>query len=294
MPVSVIHFFEVIYVQQDNAKRTSIALLPGSYYAGTGTAANNSTVQINGAPVNTEATLVEGMDATNPIGQGLVQFNQPGADSVQEFSVMTSNYPAEFGQAGGGIINLTMKSGTNQFHGTAYEYFVNEFLDAGQPFTTNGNGGLLRPETRRNDFGGTLGGPVWIPKVYNGHNKTFFFFNFEQYRENTIVNNVPLTVPTAAYRAGDFESALDGRILGTDPTGAPIEEGEIYDPATNHAAPNGQIVRTPFTNNTIPMSRLDPVSLAIQNLVPMPNLPGLTGLSGKPTLPGLGGFPGFG
>ena len=143
-----------------------IALLPGSYFAGTGTSANNSTVQINGAPVNTEATLVEGMDATNPIGQGLVQFNQPGADSVQEFSVMTSNYPAEFGQSGGGILNVTMRSGTNQFHGTAYEYLVNEFLNAGQPFTTNGNGGLLRPETRRNDFGGTVGGPVWIPKVY--------------------------------------------------------------------------------------------------------------------------------
>ena len=98
-----------------------VALLPGSYYAGTGTSANNSTVQINGAPVNTEATLIEGMDATNPIAQGLVQFNQPGSDSVQEFSVMTSNYAAEFGQSGGGIMNITMKSGTNQYHGTAYD-----------------------------------------------------------------------------------------------------------------------------------------------------------------------------
>ncbi len=247
-----------------------IALLPGSYYAGTGTAANNSTVQINGAPVNTEATLVEGMDATNPIGQGLVQFNQPGADSVQEFSVMTSNYPAEFGQSGGGIINLTMKSGTNQFHGTVYEYLVNEFLDAGQPFTTNGHGGLLRPETRRNDYGGTVGGPVWIPKVYNGHNKTFFFFNFEQYRLTQNVIPTPISVPTAAYRQGNFGAALLGTQLGTDPLGRPIYGNEIYDPQSVFTAGNGASVADPFLNNSIPLTRIDPVAMNIQNLLPQP------------------------
>jgi hypothetical protein len=246
-----------------------IALLPGSYYAGTGTAANNSTVQINGAPVNTEATLVEGMDATNPIGQGLVQFNQPGADSVQEFSVMTSNYPAEFGQSGGGIINVTMKAGTNQFHGTVYEYLVNEFLDAGQPFTNNGNGGLIRPETRRNDFGGTIGGPVWIPKVYNGHNKTFFFFNFEQYRLTQNVIPTPISVPTAAYRQGNFGAAELTTQLGTDPLGRPIYGNEIYDPQSVFTA-NGESVANPFPNNAIPLTRIDPVAMNIQNLLPQP------------------------
>ncbi len=251
-----------------------IALLPGSYFAGTGTAANNSTVQINGAPVNTEATLVEGMDATNPIGQGLVQFNQPGADSVQEFSVMTSNYPAEFGQSGGGILNVTMRSGTNQFHGTAYEYFVNEFLDAGQPFTTNGHGGLLRPETRRNDFGGTVGGPVWIPKVYNGRNRTFFFFNFEQYRLTQNVIPTAISVPTAAYRQGNFSSALLGAPLGTDPLGRTIFGNQVYDPSTVRTV-NGQSVTDPFPSNTIPMTRMDPVALNIQNLLPGPTNPSL-------------------
>lgn len=251
-----------------------IALLPGSYYAGTGTSANNSTVQINGAPVNTEATLVEGMDATNPIGQGLVQFNQPGADSVQEFSVMTSNYPAEFGQSGGGILNVTMRSGTNQFHGTAYEYWVNEILNAGQPFTNNGNGGLVRPETRRNDFGATFGGPVWIPKVYNGHNKTFFFLNFEQYRLTQNVIPTPISVPTAAYRQGNFGSALLGAQLGTDPLGRPIFGNEIYDPNTVRTV-NGQSITDPFPNNTIPLSRMDPVALNIQNLLPGPTNPNL-------------------
>ncbi|HEY6346674.1 MAG TPA: TonB-dependent receptor [Bryobacteraceae bacterium] len=250
-----------------------VALLPGSYYIGTGANANNSTVQINGAPVNTEATLVEGMDATNPIAQGLVQFNQPGADSVQEFSIMTSNYPAEFGQSGGGIMNVTMKSGTNQFHGTAYEYLVNEFLNAGQPFTSNGHGGLLRPETRRNDFGGTIGGPIWIPKLYNGRNRSFFLFTFEQYRLNQNVIPTAISVPTAAYRQGNFGAALLNA-SGTDPLGRPIMGNEIYDPATAQTV-NGQLVTNPFPNNTIPMTRMDPVALAIQNLVPQPTNPNL-------------------
>ena len=250
-----------------------VALLPGSYYIGTGANANNSTVQINGAPVNTEATLVEGMDATNPIAQGLVQFNQPGADSVQEFSVMTSNYPAEFGQSGGGIMNITMKSGTNQFHGTAYEYLVNEFLNAGEPFTSNGHGGLLRPETRRNDFGVTVGGPVWIPRVYNGKNRSFFFFTFEQYRLRQNVIPTPISVPTAAYRQGNFSAALLAT-SGMDPLGRPILGNEIYDPATVQTV-NGQLVTNPFPNNTIPMSRMDSVALAIQNMVPQPTNPNL-------------------
>jgi hypothetical protein len=252
-----------------------IALLPGSYFAGTGASANNSTVQINGAPVNTEATLVEGMDATNPIGQGLVQFNQPGADSVQEFSVMTSNYPAEFGQSGGGILNVTMRSGTNRFHGTAYEYWVNEVLDAGQPFTTNGNGGLLRPETRRNDYGATFGGPVWIPKLYDGHNKTFFFLNFEQYRLTQTVIPTAISVPTPAYRQGNFSAALlSSKSLGTDPLGRSIFGNEVYDPATVRTV-NGQSVTDPFPNNTVPVSRFDPVALAVQNLLPQPTNPTL-------------------
>src|SRR5262249_41569055 len=156
-----------------------VALLPGSFYAGTGANALNSAVRINGAPTNTEVILVEGQDATNPLGQGLVQQNQQGADSIQEWTVQTSNFAAEFGQAGGGIMNVTMKSGTTQFHGTGYLYLVNEDLNAGQPFTDSGSGHLLRQKPRRSDYGGTMGGPVWIPKLYDGRNKTFFFFGYE-------------------------------------------------------------------------------------------------------------------
>jgi hypothetical protein len=238
-------------------------LVPGGIFA------PDSTVRINGAPQNTHSLRVEGQDSTNMTMTAFGSQNQPSVDSIQEFAVQTSNYAAEFGQAGGGIFIATMKSGTNQFHGTGYDYFVNEDLNASTPFSN------VKPRARRNDYGVTFGGPVWLPRIYDGHNKTFFFYNFEQFRENTIVNNVPLTVPTPAYRSGDFATALTGRTLGTDPLGRPISEGEIYDPTTNHVAPNGQTVRDQFPNNAIPQSRLDPVSLAMQSLVPQPNRPGL-------------------
>jgi hypothetical protein len=88
-----------------------------------------------------------------------------------------------------------MKSGSNQFHGSGYDYYVNEFLNAGTPFTNDGNRHLLRPRQRRNDYSFSVGGPVWIPKVYNGHDKTFFYINWEQFRETTRFNNLALTMP---------------------------------------------------------------------------------------------------
>src|SRR5437016_4853176 len=184
---------------------TVVALMPGSALV---QGATGPTVRINGGVSNSEILLVEGMDATNSLGQGASQQNQPGTDSIQEWAVQTSNYSAEFGQAGNAIMNVTMKSGTNQFHGSAYDYFVNEFMNAGQPFTNDGQGNLIRTKSRRPDWGFTLGGPVWIPKVYNGRNRSFFFFNWEEYRNNTNVLPPAQTVPVDAYRQGNFSAAL--------------------------------------------------------------------------------------
>src|SRR6185503_7869928 len=97
------------------------------------------TVRINGGVNNSQTMLVEGMDASNSLGQGASQQNQVGVDSVQEFAIQTSNYAAEFGQAGSAIMNITMRSGTNGFHGSAYEYFVHEKLNAGQPLLNVNN-----------------------------------------------------------------------------------------------------------------------------------------------------------
>ena len=148
---------------------SAMNVLPGTTWT------PDSSIRVNGQEGNTSALRVEGQDATNTITRSLTSTNSPSVEAIQEFALQTSSYAAEFGQAGGGLFNFTMKSGTNQLHGSAYDYFANEALNAGVPFTNNGNGGLLRPRQRRNDYGFSLGGPVFIPKVYNGHDKTFFF-----------------------------------------------------------------------------------------------------------------------
>jgi Carboxypeptidase regulatory-like domain len=250
-----------------------VALLPGAYYQPLTTGFDvGPTVSINGSPAGSETLLIDGMDATNILGQGANEQNQPGMDSIQEWTVQSSNYAAEFGQAGSAVMNVTMKSGTNQFHGSLYEYFQNEFLNAGQPFTSTSTG-LLRPEQRRNDYGLTMGGPIWIPKVYNGKDKTFFFFSWEQFLQSQTILPGAFSIPTNAYRNGDFSSAVaaaGNTNLGNDPLGRPIFANEIYDPNTRSVAPNGEIVTNPFPNNVIPASRFDPVALKVQSMLPQP------------------------
>ena len=145
-------------------------LIPGGIYVG------DNVVRLNGTPSNTQALRVEGQDSTNYTWVNAASQNQPSVDSIQEFAVQTSNYAAEFGKAGGGVFIVTMKSGNNQYRGSAYDYLVNDALNASTPFLN------VKPVARRNDYGFNGGGPVWVPKVYDGHNKTFFFYNFEQFR----------------------------------------------------------------------------------------------------------------
>lgn len=253
----------------------SMVLIPGVNYAA------NFTMVVNGAPSNTAAYRLEGLDNTNHTVSYALQENQPSADAIQEVAIQTSNYAPEFGTAGGGLFNLTMKSGTNGFHGTGYEYFVNEDLNAAYPFTNDGFGNKVKPRNRRNDFGGTLGGPVWIPKVYNGRDKTFFFFSYEQYRESNGYNP-NITLPTAAYQRGDFSAISPnggtgfnpnlgvpgGPLPSTDALGRSIFANTIYDPASRQVAANGVAYANPFPNNMIPQARFDSTALAIQKLFP--------------------------
>ncbi len=108
-----------------------------------------------------------------------------------------------------------------------------------------------------------------FPKIYNGRDKTFFFFNYEMYRDQVDTNNGFRTVPNAAERGGDLSSLLTGTQIGTDPLGRPIMNGAIYDPATTRTV-NGQVVRDPFPNNQIPVGRYDPVATKILALIPNP------------------------
>ncbi|HWF07504.1 MAG TPA: TonB-dependent receptor [Bryobacteraceae bacterium] len=248
-----------------------VALLPGAFYQPS-PSFTGPTVRINGGVSGSEKILIDGMDGTNILGQGANQQNQPGMDSIQEWTVQTSNYAAEFGQAGSAVMNVTMKSGGNRYHGSGYEYLQNEDFNAGQPFTNSGNGHLVRPTQRRNDYGFTLGGPVRIPKLYNGRDKTFFFFSWEQFLQSQNFLPGTFSVPTNAYRNGDFSAAITAsgaRNLGTDPLGRPIISDTIYDPRTARLV-NGQLVTDPFPGNIIPPGRIDPVAKKIQALIPSP------------------------
>jgi hypothetical protein len=250
-----------------------VSLLPGSYVQPSAPF-TGPTVRINGGVTGSEKVLIDGMDGTNILGQGANQQGQPGMDSIQEWTVQSSNYSAEFGQAGSAVMNITMKSGTNQFHGSVYDYFKNEVLNAGQPFTVlpGSPNEHVRPFGRYNDYGLTMGGPVWIPKVYNGRNRTFFFFSWEEFSLNQNFLPGTFTVPTPAYRSGNFGPAITAagsRNVGTDPLGRAIIANTIYDPSTLQIV-NGQRVTNPFPNNTIPTTRFDPVATKIQNLIPLP------------------------
>jgi hypothetical protein len=247
-------------------------LSPG--VAGSGSNPTNSNpgdvANVNGLQASTFRVQVEGQDATSQNDIGWTStVAQPSVDMIQEFSLQTSNFAAEFGQIGGGMYNFTTRSGTNDLHGTGYEYFTNEDLDAYRPFT------YANPRSRKNDFGGTVGGPVWIPKVYNGRNRTFFFFNYEVYRNTVNTAGNFITVPTAAMRSGDFSQILTGKSLGADPLGRSIPENTIYDPNSARSV-GGQLITDPFTGNIIPPSRIDPVAAKIQGLIPTPTNAGLT------------------
>lgn len=247
-------------------------LTPGAAFTATG---NTFYVRVNGAPANSETIRVEGMEADNTLQPGSPHQTQVSVEAMQEVSVQTSNFAAEYGQVSGGLFNFTMRSGTNQYHGSLYDYFTNEDLNAGIPFTDSGHGHLLRPPTHKNDFGGSVGGPVRIPKVYDGRNKTFFFFNWESYIQRTTTVGGIFTVPTDAMRKGDFSSILTNRTLATDPLGRAIQENVIYDPMTEQTV-SGRIVRDPFPGNTIPANRMDPVALKVQSFIPAPQTGGNT------------------
>jgi hypothetical protein len=232
----------------------------------------NFQFRTNGS-TDTARFLLDGQDMTTAgmTSQHLSE-SHPSVEAVSEVTLQSSNFAAEFGQVQGGLVNFTTRSGTNQFHGAAYDYNTNEFMNAGRPFTNDGKGQLIRPRQRNNDYGFSVGGPVWIPKLYNGRNRTFFFFNFDQFRNKSTVSGAAATVPTEAYRRGDFSSALTGRTL-TDPQGRQYAENSIFDPLTNQVI-NGQTIRTQFPGNVIPANRLDPVALKIQDLIPVPTSPG--------------------
>ena len=204
---------------------------------------------VNGTRGNLNNFMLDGIDNNSNDNAGNVL--QTNVDAIQEFKVQTSNYSAEFGRSGGAVINATIKSGTNQFHGTAFEFLRNDDLDSRGFFEPAGQ---PKAPFKQNQFGATLGGPI-------RRNKTFFFMDYQGTRVATAQTGIS-TVPTPAEIGGNFSALLSGTTAG-----------QIFDPQTTQTV-NGQVVRTPFAGNIIPASRLDSISSAVAQLYPAPNVPG--------------------
>ncbi len=182
-------------------------------------------------------------------------------DAIREFTVESTGMKAEYGRAMG-FVSFETKSGTNEFHGNAFEFLRNDALDSRGFFAAT------TPILKQHDFGGTFGGPVWLPKLYDGKNKTFFFVSFEGFRNRSGDNPSYNTIPLPEMYEGNFNGWVTN-------TGALIP---IYDPATTRLGPDGKsYVRTPFSNNTIPKDRFSQVAknyLSIRPAEMVPNIPG--------------------
>jgi len=221
--------------------------------------------QVNGSFGNESAEYLDGQ----PLNIGYINLPVviPTQDSIQEFKVQTSNLGADWGKFSGGVINLSTKSGSNGLHGEAYEYLRNRVLNANDPFNKANEIKQGKPNKApaftQNQFGANAGGPLIIPHVYNGKDKTFWFFSWEGFRLRQGASPVLTTVPTTAELGGDFSAAGIAPIL--DPCGGTV--------TTAVACPNFTGPATPFPGNKIPIGRQNPTSLALEKLWPAANLP---------------------
>jgi len=202
-------------------------LIPGVVTAGGSVnLAQNGNISVNGARGNQNNYMLDGGDNNDPLTN--TASIVPNPDALEEFSILTNNYSAEYGRNTGAVVNAITKSGTNQFHGALFEFVRNDAFDARNFFS------LQQPKLRRNQFGGTLGGPIRIPHVYNGHDRTFFFFSYEGVRDRRANTFSSLVVPTQLERTGDFSQSA------RKPT----------DPQT----------KAPFPGSLIPATRFDPAA----------------------------------
>ncbi len=202
----------------------------------------------NGNREGSNNFLYDGVDNNERLTLSIVL--RPAVEAVREFKIQTNLYSADIGRNSGAVIDVITKSGTNQLHGSLFEFLRNSAMDARNFFSPKGT---PFPSFRLNQFGGSFGGPVIIPKLYNGKDKTFFFADYEGYRrasQSIILGNVP----TALMRRGDFSEAA-----------------AVYDPLTTRANPSGSgFIRTQFPGNQIPASRFDPKTALLINAYPTP------------------------
>jgi hypothetical protein len=224
-----------------------------------GTAGDTYMGSINGSPTASHDVYIEGISIGRADAGGSSSEFQPSVDAISEFRLQTGGLSASYGGGLTAVANYNVKSGTNQLHGTGYDYFMNNVLNA-NGFENNALGNP-RASFKQNSFGTAVGGPVWIPKVYNGKNRTFWFFSYEGDRKRAGNVSGYRTVPTPAFNQGDFSALPQG----------------IFDPASTAPQADGSYTRSAFPGNKIPASDISTVSANVVKLAPTPN----------PTLPGI-------
>ena len=212
---------------------------------------------VNGGRASTNEFLLDGVPNNSQAGSNNLAYVPP-VDSVQEFKIQTNSYDSQYGHTGGGIINVSLKSGTNNLHGTVYEFARRKQWDSNS-FQNNAQK-LPKDAHYLDQFGWQVEGPIFIPKVYDGRNKSFFMFNYEGYREGT-PRPQTLSVPAKEFLDGDFSKNVDGQ-------GRLIT---IYDPRTGRDV-NGVWTRDPFAGNLMPKDRINPIARNILGYFPAPNV----------------------
>jgi hypothetical protein len=229
----------------------------------------NSRTAINGAGMG--ATGTEGntdilIDGTSDAKGDRQVILIPALESVQEFRVLTNIYDAQYGRTGGGVISTTTKSGTNEFHGTVWDRYFDDRLNANT--WTNNRNKIPRQTRATNIYGFNATGPIWVPKVFDARNKLFYMVNYET-RPSSSLYTTQATVPLVEQKKGDFSN-----LVATD--GKPVI---IYDPMTTRLGPDGKnYIRTPFSGNKIPTDRINPVGSKMVSYIPDPTRDG-TGLT---------------
>ena len=246
---------------------TLVQLAPGIVVTGgftSNSALSNSgpsNFEVNGSPGGNEFTLDGSPNTADRQGQGAARVGlQPPTDAVEEFKVVTAGFDAQQGRTAGGSVDVSVRAGTNQFHGTLYEFVRNDKLSANSFFLNRD--GTPRPARRYNRFGGTIGGPITVPKIYRGKDRTFFFVSYERIRPIT-PNLETLTVPYEDFRRGDFSSLLN--------RATPLY---VYDPRTARVD-GARVVRDPIQcngrMNVICADRISPIARNYLSFLPLPN-----------------------
>ena len=245
-----------------------LSLIAPEAKAGTSGDGGRGNIVIGGGQEGGWDLSVDGVSATPgaPFEQRLwTTLNSPSVEAITEFAVDTNGFKAEFGHAGGGAVSFVSRSGSNNWRGKAFEFFRHDKLDTIDYFSKAL--GRPKPPLEQHDFGGVFGGPVRIPGLYNGQDKSFFFASYEGYRNKTAAAPSVVTIPTAEMYNGDFSNWRDanGNLI------------PIYDPATTRVNPNGTgFVRDPFPGNRIPLNRFSCISRNVLALATMrPDLPGV-------------------